>query len=94
MSLIMEAVTPKAILSLWSDQNHVWAEVHLGAGFLKFAQLVEEICPDDSQEVCSGSLWSCVPSVQARCFVQAEAVHAAASTCRPSRARHMAGQTV
>lgn len=53
MSLIMEAVTPKAILSLWSDQNHVWAEVHLGAGFLKFAQLVEEICPDDSQEVCS-----------------------------------------
>jgi hypothetical protein len=51
MSLINEAVTPQAILHLWADESRPWAEGHLGQGLLRFAQLVEEICPDDTQEV-------------------------------------------
>ena len=53
MSMITNAVLPKDILHLWADESRPWAEGHLGQGLLRFAQLVEEVCPDESQEVCS-----------------------------------------
>jgi hypothetical protein len=51
MALINDAVTPQAILHLWSDVSQAWSEGHLGHGLMRFAQLVEEICPEDILEV-------------------------------------------
>ena len=51
LGLINEAVTPQAILHLWGDETRAWAEGHLGQGLLRFAEIVDEICPEDTHEV-------------------------------------------